>query len=122
MGELAIAPDCLIDDIIMSETYVLPGADILHDPRHDAIIGKANELLSMGGTVCAVCGATIGMANFGLLDHRSHTSNGVGFLDMFSPTYKGQSFYKGEASIAENNLNTASSAGLYYGRNKSLNI
>ena len=113
MGGLKIMPDCLIDDIVVSETSVLllPGADKWNDPKHGAIIEKANEFLSLGATVCAICGATVALANLGLLDSRRHTSNGQGFLEMFSPAYKGQDFYIDEPSISDNNLITSSSSG-----------
>ena len=74
-------------------------------------IEKAGEFLSLGATVCAICGATVALANAGLLDKRPHTSNGSGFLEMVSPGYKGQSFYVDKPSIADNNLITASSTG-----------
>ena len=113
MGGLTIVPDCLIDDIVLSETSVLllPGADTWNDPKHGAIIEKASELLSLGATVGAICGATTALANFGLLDKRFHTSNGQGFLEMFSPGYKGKNFYIDKPSVADNNLITASSTG-----------
>ncbi|MDO5541397.1 MAG: type 1 glutamine amidotransferase family protein [Eubacteriales bacterium] len=113
MGGLTIVPDCLIDDIAVSETSVLllPGANTWNDPKHGAIIEKAGELLSVGATVCAICGATVALANFGLLDNRRHTSNGQGFLEMFSPRYKGQSFYVDKPSFADNNLITAGPTG-----------
>lgn len=113
MGGMTITPDCTIDDIIVNETSVLllPGADTWNDPKHVAIIEKASELLSTGGMVAAICGATAALANYGLLDTRSHTSNGVGFLDMVSPTYKGQNLYIDEPSVADNNLISASSTG-----------
>ena len=113
MGGMTIVPDCLIDDIIVSETSVLllPGADTWNDPKHGAVIDKAGELLSLGAAVCAICGATASLASFGLLDERPHTSNGPGFLEMFSPGYKGQSFYIDKPSVADDNLITASSTG-----------
>ena len=113
MGGMTIVPDCLIDNIIVSETSVLllPGADTWNDPKHGAVIEKAGELLSLGAAVCAICGATAALASFGLLDNRPHTSNGPGFLEMFSPGYKGQSFYIDKPSVAEDNLITASSTG-----------
>lgn len=113
MGGLTIVPDCLVDDIVMSESSVLllPGADTWSDPKHSAIIKKADELLSLGATVCAICGATTALANFGLLDHRPHTSNGPGFLEMFCPAYKGQSYFVDEPSVADNNLITAGCTG-----------
>lgn len=113
MGGLTIIPDCLIDDIIVNETSVmlLPGADTWNDPKHGAIIEKASEFLTLGATVCAICGATAALAGFGLLDNRPHTSNGPGFLEMVSPCYKGQSFYVDKPSVTDNNLITASSTG-----------
>lgn len=113
MGGLTIVPDCLIDDIVVSETslLLLPGANTWNDQKHGAIIEKAREFLSLGAAVCAICGATAALAEFGLLDQRSHTSNGPGFLEMVSPSYKGQSFYIDKPSVADCNLITASSTG-----------
>lgn len=113
MGGLTIIPDCLIDDIIVNETSVLllPGADTWNDSKHGAIIEKAGEFLTLGATVCAICGATAALAGLGLLDNRPHTSNGPGFLEMVSPCYKGQSFYVDKPSVTDNNLITASSTG-----------
>ncbi len=113
MGGMTIVPDCAIDDIAASETSVLllPGADTWNDPKHGAILEKARELLSAGATVCAICGATVALANVGLLDARSHTSNGPGFLEMFAPVYKGQRFYIDNPSVADANLVTAGSTG-----------
>ena len=113
MGGMTVVPDCVLDDIAVSETSVLllPGADTWNDPKHGAILEKASEFLASGATVCAICGATAALANAGLLDHRPHTSNGPGFLDMVSPGYKGQSFYVDQPSLSDNNLITASCTG-----------
>ncbi|MDV0445460.1 putative protease YdeA [Methanimicrococcus sp. At1] len=113
MGGMTVVPDCLIEDIVVNETSVLllPGADTWNDPKHKAVIEKASELLSFGATVCAVCGATAALADFGVLDKRPHTSNGPGFLEMVSPCYKGQNYYVDKPSVADNNLITASSTG-----------
>lgn len=113
MGGLTVIPDCVIDDIAVDEGSVLllPGANTWDNPEHGAIIEKAGELLSAGAAVCAICGATAALANAGLLDQRLHTSNGAGYLEMVSPSYKGQSFYVDEPSVAEHNLITAGSTG-----------
>ena len=113
MGGMRVIPNCLIDDIVMSETsiLILPGADTWNDPKRVPILEKAREFLSLGATVCAICGATAALANFGLLDNRLHTSNGPGFLEMVSSGYKGQSFYVDSPSVADHNLITASSTG-----------
>lgn len=113
MGGLTIVPDCTIDDILVSEKSVLllPGANTWDNPKHGAIIEKAGELLSVGAMVCAICGATVALANAGLLDQRPHTSNGLGYLEMVSPIYKGQKFFIDAPSVADHNLITASSTG-----------
>ncbi len=113
MGGMTIVPDCTIEDIAVSKASVLllPGANTWGDPKHRAIIEKAGELLSFGATVGAICGATAALAGAGLLDERSHTSNGAGFLEIVCPNYKGQGFYVDEPSVSENNLITAGSTG-----------
>ncbi len=113
MGGLTIMPDCLIEDMVVNKTSVLllPGSNTWSDTKHGAIIEKASEFLSVGAVVGAICGATVALANVGLLDNCPHTSNGVGFLEMVSPSYKGQSFYIDDLSVADNNLITASSTG-----------
>lgn len=113
MGGLTIVPDCTIDDVVVNEKSVLllPGANTWDNPKHVAIIEKAGELLSVGAMVCAICGATVALANAGLLDQRPHTSNGTGYLEMASPSYQGQNFYIDKPSVADHNLITASSTG-----------
>ena len=113
MGGLTIVPDCSISDIEMGEKNVLllPGANTWDDPKHRAIIKKASEFLSAGAMVCAICGATAALANAGLLDQRPHTSNGAGYLEMVSPSYRGQKFFVDTLSVADHNLITASSTG-----------
>ena len=113
MGGVTITPDCLVDDVVVDKTSVLllPGANTWNDPNHAAIIEKAGELLSSGASVGAICGATVALANFGLLDAHAHTSNGPGFLEMASPDYKGTRYYRDEPSVADAGLITASSTG-----------
>ncbi|MGC6770235.1 type 1 glutamine amidotransferase family protein [Enterococcus sp. LJL51] len=113
MGGVTIEPDCVIEDIVTDKSSVLllPGADTWNDSKHHAVIEKAEEFLSLGATVGAICGGTTALANFGLLDTFTHTSNGVGFLEMVSPNYKGSGSYIDEPSVVDNNLITASSTG-----------
>ncbi len=113
MGGLTVSPECTLTDIAVDKNSVLllPGSNEWSDPKHGAVLKTASELLGAGGTVCAICGATTALAGIGALDARPHTSNGAGFLDMFVPVYKGQSFYVDEPSVADGNLITASSTG-----------
>lgn len=119
MGGLTITPDCEIDDMVVSEKSVLllPGADTWNHPKQAAIIEKARVFLSGGAVVGAICGATAALADAGLLDNRPHTSNGVGFLEMVCPSYKGQQFYVDKPSVADDNLITAScTAGMLWAK------
>jgi putative intracellular protease/amidase len=113
MGGMRVVPDASIDDIVADKgnVLILPGADSWGEAKHVAVIEKARELLAAGGTVCAICGATVALANAGLLDARPHTSNGPGFLDMVASGYKGQRFYVDEPALADGNLVTAGSTG-----------
>lgn len=113
MGGLTIIPDCTIDEIEMSEktVLILPGADTWTESQNTQIIQKASALLSKGGSVCAICGATVALANAGILNDRPHTSNGKGFLDMFCPDYKGQKFYVDQPAVSDGNLITGSATG-----------
>ena len=113
MGGLTILPDCVVDDIAVSEETVLllPGGNTWDDSKHSAVIRKAAALLSTGGTVGAICGATAALARAGLLDNRPHTSNGAGFLEMFCPGYKGQPYFVDAPSVADGNLITAGGTG-----------
>ena len=113
MSGLTIVPDCVIDDIAVNDKSVLllPGGNTWDNPKHGTIVKKAEELLSVGATVCAICGATVALANAGLLAQRPHTSNGTGFLEMTCPGYKGQSFYIDKLSVSDHNLITAGAAG-----------
>ena len=113
MGGLTVTPDCALDEITMDDKslLLLPGATAWDEPKHAAAIQKASELLSCGGKVAAICGATLALAHAGLLDKRPHTSNGAGFLEMFCPTYKGKDFYVDLPAVADGNLITASATG-----------
>lgn len=113
MGGFTVIPDCVVEEITVDgeSVLLLPGANTWDDPKHSAVIQKADALLSAGGTVCAICGATAALANAGLLDQRLHTGNGRGYLEMMAPGYKGQSFYVEEPCVAEHNLITAGSTG-----------
>lgn len=113
MGGMTILPDCTVDEVVVSKEnmLILPGADTWSNPIHQDILSKAKEFLQVDASVCAICGATVALANIGLLDERPHTSNGNGFLEMFCPAYKGQKFYMDEPSVADGNLITASCTG-----------
>ena len=113
MGGLTIIPDCTVDEAAADKEnlLILPGSDTWKAPEHQQILRKAREFLSAGAGVAAICGATVALAELGILDNRPHTSNGEGFLNMFCPNYKGEKFYVDRPAVRDGNLITAGSTG-----------
>ena len=68
----------------------------------------AGRFLDAGVPVAAICGATIAMADKGMLDDRRHTSNDLGALKAMAPRYRGERHYESELAIRDGKLVTAS--------------
>lgn len=79
-GGLRLVPDTTVDRITAEDAgvLILPGGDTWLEPVHDPVLAKAVELLEARVPVAAVCGATMALANAGLLNERPHTSNNLG--------------------------------------------
>ena len=98
-----------MDEVRAEETalLILPGGDTWLEPVHGAVRAKAVELLAAGVPVAAICGATLALADAGLLDDRAHTSNAPEFLRRFCPGYAGGRHYRDEAAVSDANVITA---------------
>jgi len=112
-GGITIVPDLSIEQMELDETaaLLLIGADTWMDHPQQKILDLASQLAEKGILVAAICGATLGLANMGLLDTRAHTSNAPFFLTGMAPNYKGAALYKEEAAVSDGNIVTAGSAG-----------
>jgi len=110
MGGLQLVPEILIGDIqpAPGDVLGLPGADTWLDPAQAPALRAADRLSDAGILVAAICGATLGLANAGLLDNRPHTSNDPAALKMFCPNYHGTDHYVNEPAVTDGNLITAS--------------
>lgn len=110
MGGIILKPDIHIEDIQpdRDDIVLLPGADTWLEPSQELVIAKVRELLIRGTVVAAICGATFGLADAGLLDNRPHTSNDIQALRMCCPHYKGQAWYVDKPAVTDDNLITAS--------------
>jgi putative intracellular protease/amidase len=110
MGGLKILPDIKLDEcsIKNTDTLILPGGDTWTEAIHEPILKIAERCLQEGILVAAICGATVGLAQTGLLDSRGHTSNDLGYLKMICPTYTGEKYYQMESAVTDGNLITAS--------------
>ena len=113
MGGLTIIPDMTIEDIQVNKdnVLILPGSDRWSASENFWILEIAKRFLEAGGLVAAICGATVALANMGILDDKKHTSNGAGFLNMFCPEYKGTDNYIDKLAVRDGNLITAAATG-----------
>lgn len=112
-GGLTLIPDVTLDEVVMEDAaaLVLIGADTWLDEEQENVLTLAADFLQSGKLVAAICGATLGLADKGLLNNRPHTSNAPFFLSSMSENYSGQAYYRDDLAVSDNNLITASSAG-----------
>lgn len=110
MGGLKILPDIKLDEcsIESTDTLILPGGETWTEAIHQPILHIVEKCLKEGTLVAAICGATMGLAQSGLLNSRQHTSNDLEYLKMVCPAYKGEEHYKMESVVTDGNLITAS--------------
>jgi putative intracellular protease/amidase len=108
-GGLQLTPDHTVAELDPADSAVLilPGGDTWTGPEHAPILAKAREFLAAGVPVAAICGATIALAEAGLLDDRPHTSNDPGALAHFAPHYRGAAHYVAELAVVDGELITA---------------
>ena len=113
MVGLTIVPDLTIKDVQANKdnVLILPGSDRWSESENSPILGIAKQFLEAGGLVAAICGATVALANIGILDNKKHTSNGADFLNMFCPEYKGTDHYIDKPAVRDGNLITAAATG-----------
>ena len=111
MGGIRIVPDLSADEVTTEDAVmlILPGADTWMDPTQAAIVDLAKRFLSAGIPVAAICGATIALAEAGMLDNVKHTSNGLPYLKMVCPNYRGDHHYQNELAVTDKHLITAGS-------------
>ncbi|MDY7992373.1 type 1 glutamine amidotransferase family protein [Paenibacillus polymyxa] len=110
MGGLTILPDIKLDECSIESTdaLILPGGNTWTETIHQPILKIVERCLEKGIWVAAICGATMGLAQAGLLNSRWHTSNDLEYLKMICPTYTGEKYYKMESAVTDGKLITAS--------------
>lgn len=113
LGGLTLTPDCSLEEIDDNEmaALLLPGADTWKDDAQKPILERAVSCIEKGILVGAICGATLALAELGILNNHFHTSNSLEYLCGFSKKYTGNSFFKDEIAVTDGNIITASSAG-----------
>jgi len=110
MGGLSIQPDISLAECTLksNDLLIVPGGTNWGEDIHQPILESIGEALNVGTLVAAICGATEGLANMGLLDFRKHTSNNLEYIKMVCSNYKGEKNYVMEPAVYDENLVTAS--------------
>jgi putative intracellular protease/amidase len=85
---------------------ILPGGTAWEHKKNDAITPLVLHCLLHGIPIAAICGATVFLADAGLLNRTLHTSNDISYLETFSRSYNG-AFYLNEPVVNAGGLITA---------------
>lgn len=109
IGGFKVLPDNVTNGVDFEEgdLLILPGSDKWMENNNFDVLERIPGLLKKNVTVAAICGATLALANYGILDNRPHTSNDRDYLVMSCPEYKGLNYYKNVPVVVDNNLITA---------------
>lgn len=109
MGGLTVVPDMGLAELRPDESamLILPGSTAWEEGAHADAVETAWAFLDAGVPVAAICGATWGLANGGLLNARPHTSNARQYLSPI-PGYTGGEHYVDAPAHRDGDLITAS--------------
>lgn len=109
MGGITITPDKDLHHVEFQEgdLLVLPGANTWLDEGHKKILETVSDVINKKVIVAAICGATVALAQNGVFEHKTHTSNDKEFLEMFCPGYHGSAHYINAPTVVDDNLITA---------------
>ncbi|KWX73538.1 type 1 glutamine amidotransferase family protein [Paenibacillus jilunlii] len=110
MGGLTIMPDITLKEcsIASADALILPGGNTWTEAIHEPILQLAERCIQEDILVAAICGATMALAQAGLLNSRPHTSNDLEYLKMICPVYTGEEFYQMQSVVTDGKLITAS--------------
>lgn len=110
MGGVQIVPELSIEEVQSKNAgvLILPGSDLWREPKHQPVFELVRNFLSKNILVGAICGATVALANSGILNSYKHTSNDLNFLLQTCPNYKGRDNYMSQPVVMDRNLITAS--------------
>ena len=108
IGGIRIHPDLSLDRLDPAESamLILPGGEKWDQGRNMEAVEKAAAFLAQGVPVAAICGATAGLAQRGVLDTRKHTSNAPEYLA--ATGYRGAHLYQVSDVVTDQNVTTAS--------------
>ena len=109
IGGLRIQPEAALVDLapLEADLWLLPGSDRWRDGEIAALGDALRARVAAGRPVAAIRGATIALAQAGLLDAHPHTSNSLRFLQDNVPGYRGAAHYRDTTVVGEGGIVTA---------------
>lgn len=107
--DMDFMPDTDLEDIDGDNTamLILPGGTAWEQKKNELITPLVAHCLLHGIPVAGICGATVFLAELGLLNRAVHTSNHIDWLAASSRVYRGQGLYRNEPSVRTDHLITA---------------
>jgi putative intracellular protease/amidase len=108
-GGLRASADAAFRDLVPADhsAIALIGGPGWSEPDA-AVLELLAAAAKVGIPIGGICAATIPLARAGLLDSRSHTSNGVGYLEGHVPEYLGaRQYLDSAAAVADQGVVTA---------------
>lgn len=113
MGGLNVLPSKSLCEVSVdtADMLILPGGHAWEKGELSEIDDLIKAMTKQGKAVAAICGATIRLAQLGLLDSVKHTSNVLFYLKQMAANYKGDENYVETEAVADQNIITA--GGIY---------
>ncbi|HYN10345.1 MAG TPA: type 1 glutamine amidotransferase family protein [Vicinamibacterales bacterium] len=111
MGGMRVVPSTTLDAVNPDDVavFILPGGDRwAQQPIEPALEAKLRELDDRQVPIAAICGATLVVAQLGLIKGRQHTSNGLAYLQSHVPGYSEAGRYVDAPAVRDRGLITAS--------------
>jgi putative intracellular protease/amidase len=117
-GGVRTIPDGSLEEMTAEsfDVLVICGGIIWTTPQAPDIKSLLFEFLDHKKYLAAICGGTLALANAGILDNKSHTSNNLNFLIENSTGYSGQSNYIDvpTAAVDQNVITSAGNAPAHF--------
>ena len=109
MGGLRVSPDISLSEIDTANVHmlILPGGTAWESGGNREIDGLVQNLFTGKTPIAAICGATVYLAEQGLLDNLKHTSNDLNYLKGVAPSYRGEAHYQSSLAVTDKNIITA---------------
>ena len=111
MGGVNVQPSKSVSNVDPADValFMLPGGDRWEtEPLEPELRTLLGELDAQAIPIAAICGATVAIAQAGLLRGRRHTSNGLRYLEQQVPGYADRESYVDAPAVRDRGLITAS--------------